>query len=104
MRNETVYLQHILEAINQIEQYVEDKTSDDFRQTRLLQDGVVRRLEIIGEAARYLPDSLHQAYPEVPWRQMVGMRNRMIHEYFNVDLTVVWEVTQNDISTLKEKN
>ena len=102
-KDDTVYLRHILDAIEQIRDYLKDVSAKQFLQERLLQDGVVRRLEIIGEASRNLSDELRQKHPEVPWGQIIGLRNRITHAYFDVDLHIVWEIVQNDLSPLKQQ-
>ncbi len=102
IRDDTVYLRDILDAIAQIGTYLQGISSDEFLQTRLLQDGVVRQLEIIGEASRNVSEGLRQSHPEVPWRQIIGLRNRIIHTYHRVNLPIVWEVVQNDLPALKE--
>ena len=102
-KDESVYLRHILDAFVQIEFYMDDVSHEEFLQNRLLQDGVIRQLEVMGEAARNLSDDLRNEYPQIPWRQMIGLRNRMAHAYFNVDLQIVWEIVRGDIPDPKEK-
>lgn len=102
-KSDTVYLQHILEAIKQIEVYTSNVSYEEFLQERLLQDGVVRQLEIIGEASRNLSSDFRDQQPEIPWRQIIGLRNRVIHAYFELNLTIIWEVVQNDLPSLKQK-
>jgi len=102
-RNEIVYLRHILDAIEQIEKYLRGVSVERFLRTRLLQDGVVRQLEIVGEASRNLSPEFRQSYSTVPWDQIIGLRNRMIHAYFNVDPQIVWEITQGDLPALKRQ-
>jgi uncharacterized protein with HEPN domain len=70
---------------------------------RLIQDGVVRQLEIIGEASRNLSSEFREQQAEIPWRQIIGLRNRVIHAYFEINLTIIWEVIQNDLPSLKKK-
>ena len=103
MKDNTVYLRHILDAIEQIEDYLKGISEDQFVQTRLLQDGVVRQLEIIGEASRNLSEQFRKKHPEVPWNQIISMRNRITHGYINVNFRIVWEITQNDLPPLKEQ-
>ena len=102
-KDETVFLEDILAAIRRIEKYLNGVSHQHFLQNDLLQDGVVRRLEIIGEASRNFSDDFHQRYSHVPWRQIVSLRNRMIHAYFNVNLQIVWEIVQNDLPILKQQ-
>ena len=101
------YLGHIAEAIARATSYVEQLQGiEAFRQNPLVQDGVVRNIEIIGEAANHIarmaPDFIAQ-HPELPWREMRNMRNIIIHAYFNVDLTIVWGTVQKDLPPLKQQ-
>jgi len=103
MKNDAVYLHHILDAINRIEQYLAGVSYDRFLQDILLQDGVVRQMEIIGEAARNVSKDLQNAHPELPWGKMIGVRNILIHAYFRVDLFIVWDTAQSDLPRLKQQ-
>lgn len=80
--------------------YVAGKSWEDFRADRQCQDAVVRRLEVLGEAARRVSEAARASLPRLPWRQVVGMRNRMVHEYDRVDLAVVWETVARDLPPL----
>lgn len=104
MKDDKIYLRHILDAIGRIESYLDSVEKDEFLgESGLVQDGVVRQLEIIGEAARGLSEGLKKSHPEVPWKEIVGMRNKIIHEYFSVDWLEVWNTSQKDLPVLKEK-
>jgi uncharacterized protein with HEPN domain len=103
MKDDLVYLRHILDAIALVERYVSDVSWEDFQESQLVQDGVVRQLGIIGEAARRVSTSVQQAHPEIPWSDMVGMRSILIHDYFEVDEREVWKTVQDDLPTLKER-
>jgi len=98
-----IFLRHILESIEWIEKDMRDLSEDGFLKNVPIQDAVVRRLEIIGEAIRNLPDDIKQMHPEVPWQDIMDMRNKLIHKYFGVDLNLVWGVIKNDIPSLKEQ-
>lgn len=90
-----------MDAITQIEGYTAGVSREDFFRNRLLQDAVVRQVEIIGEAARQVSEELQARYPQVLWREIIGMRNRIVHAYFDLDLEAVWDTVQEDLPQLK---
>ncbi len=103
MKTDFVYLRHILDAVNQIEKYVQGINFEAFMATNLVQDGVIRQLEVIGEATKNLSDELRSANPEIMWKDMAGMRDKLIHQYFGVDLAAVWDSVEQDLPSLKAK-
>lgn len=98
-----VLLLHIAESIRWVENDVKELSKVGFLKNVPIQDAVIRRIEIIGEAVRNLPVDIKQAYPETPWLDIADMRNKLIHEYFDVDLDLVWEVIKRDIPELKKQ-
>mgnify|MGYP001247187136 CR=1 FL=1 len=100
MKDVSAYLKHIREAIVKIEKYTEGGQKT-FLEDTMIQDSVIRNLEIIGEAARNLPADLRKSYPEVPWRSITGMRNVLIHEYFGVDPGIIWQTITGDLPQLR---
>ena len=102
-KDDAVYLHHILDAIERIAGYVQGVSAKQFLENALIQDGVVHQLEIAGEASRNLSNEVRQKYSGVPWSQIIGLRNRIIHVYFNVNLRIVWEIVQNDLPLLKQQ-
>lgn len=96
-----VFLKHIVECIDLIEKYSKDITKKDFKGNTELQDAIMRRLEIIGEAARNLPDGFKGDYSEIQWRQIIAARNILVHFYFGVDLNTIWNIIKNDLPKLK---
>ncbi len=102
MKDDSVYLDHILAAISKIEGFTLDITQQDFENSVLIQDAVIRNFEIIGEATKKISKEFTQSHPDVPWQDMAGMRDKLIHDYIDVDLDVVWKAIETDLPLLKE--
>jgi len=101
-RDVRLFLTDIHGAIEKIERYSKGLTLEEFWENELVADAVVRNLEIIGEAARHVPDEFRARFPEADWRRVVGFRNVVIHEYFDVDLDIVWVVITRHMPKLKK--
>jgi uncharacterized protein with HEPN domain len=91
------------ESIRNMAQYTNGMGFQDFLKDIRTRDAVVRNLEVMGEAAMRIPDDIRERYPEIPWAQIVGLRNRLIHGYFLVDYGIVWEIVQNGLSPLRRR-
>ena len=98
-----VFLKHILESIDWVEKDTKGMAKEDFLKNVPMQDAVVRRIEIIGEAIRNLPSGIKKENKDVAWQDITDMRNKIIHEYFGVDLELVWEVVKKDVPALKNQ-
>lgn len=100
MNGDRSYLLHIRDAIGSIREYT-DGGREDFFMRKMVQDAVIRNLEIIGEASKQLSDGAKAQQPEVPWKEVAGMRDVLIHHYFGVDLSAVWEVVEQHLEPLR---
>lgn len=96
------YLEDISEAISDIRSFTYEISYEDFFSDKKTVNAVIRSLEIIGEAASKIPKDIRMKYPGVPWEEITGMRNRLIHEYFGVDLDIVWQTVQDDLDQLED--
>lgn len=96
-------LKHILDAANEIEQFLVNKTEKQFRDDRLLLLGVQKLIEIVGEAANQLSDPLKQEHPHIKWRSAISTRNRLSHGYFDIDASVIWSTATQDVPEFAEQ-
>jgi uncharacterized protein with HEPN domain len=100
-RDFRLYLDDILEAIHQIRTYLADQNEEAFTKDRKTQDAVIRNLAIISKAAGNLSEQIQKGEPEIDWRKIIGLRNILIHEYFGINLPIVWDVVQNKLGPLE---
>ncbi len=102
MKTDIAYIEHILLCIKKIEEYTKELDRNGFSENELIQDAVIRNVEIIGEATKKISTDLKSQYREIPWKEMSGMRDKLIHDYFGVDVDVVWKTVKEDIPFLKD--
>ena len=101
MKDDRAYIDHILISIGKILNFCHNISKAEFDNNVMLQDAVIRNIEIIGEATKRISPAMKNEYPDIPWREMAGMRDKLIHDYLGVDIDVIWETVKNDIPQLK---
>ena len=94
------YLNDILENISDIKEFTSGMTRESYSSDKKTVKAVVRSLEVIGEAANKIPQNIRDSYPEIPWMEIIAMRNRLIHEYFGIDLDIIWQTIKEDLEPL----
>lgn len=102
-RDPLVLLEDIRLAIKKIRRYTSQLNHDAFLGNELVIDGDARNLEIIGEAARQLPEEFRRVHTHIPWTQIAGLRNRIVHDYFGLDLEIIWQIIQHDLPELEKQ-
>ena len=93
-------IQDILDAIAKIQRYMAGVSFDTFENDEEIMDAVIHNLTVIGEAANHMPDDIRRLHPEIPWRQMIDLRNFTVHAYWNLRPSIIWDTTQNDLPPL----
>jgi len=93
----------VLECIELIEEYLKDVAEEEFMRSTKLQDAIIRRIEMIGEAVKNIPKTITENYLEIQWKRIAGMRDILVHDYLGIDLNTTWQVAQNEIPQLKHK-
>lgn len=96
-------INHIVDAATQIGEYIGNVNEAEFRQNRIIQDAVIRQLEVIGEACSKLDQHFHESHPKIPWKYIIGMRNKLAHEYWDVDVSIVWQAATKETPELKKQ-
>lgn len=101
MKNDKAYIEHIFLCISKIYEYTKGVDKESFIKDEMIQDAVIRNIEIIGEATKKISDNLKSTYFEIPWKEMAGMRDKLIHDYMGVDTDVVWQTVKSDLPELE---
>jgi len=96
MRDDLVYVMHIRDSLREVRQFIADESYESFLQNRMMQNAVMRSFEVVGEAARCVSPEFREAHPGVPWRLLGDFRNKLIHDYFSLDLNVIWKTATED--------
>lgn len=102
-RDDSVFLGDIIECIEMIERYIQNSSEKEFEDNSEKQDAVIRRIEIIGEAVKNISKKTRDKHPSIPWKEIAGMRDVVIHQYFGVTISLVWRVATSDLMLLKDK-
>ena len=101
-RDYSLFIDDILEAIEKVERYITGRTYEDFSGNEMAVDAVIRNFEVIGEAAKNIPEEIKKKYPDVEWKEMIGFRNVLIHEYSGIEIESVWDTLRKNIPELKK--
>ena len=102
-RDLIIYITDIIESIEKIEGYKKGLSKTEFYKNEQIQDAIMRRLEIIGEATKNIPDDFRKKYPKVEWKKIAGLRDILIHTYFSINLKLIWKVLKNEIKKVKKE-
>ena len=103
IKSDLAYVDHILDCIRKINEYSKGLSLKEFKKNELVQDAIIRNIEIIGEASKKITPETKQTYYNVPWKEIAGMRDKLIHAYFGVNLPLVWETVKKDLPQLKKQ-
>jgi len=101
-RSSRIFLEDIIQSADKIRRYTKGLEYDDFVRNEMVTDAVLRNIEIIGEAAGNIPDDIRSRYSHIPWRRIVGLRNIVIHAYFNVDLNIIWQIVTVNLPEIRD--
>ncbi len=99
-KDNSIYVEHMLDAILRIDEYVESK--ELFYDSHLVQDAVIRNLQVMAESSQRLPENIKNNYPDIPWKNISGFRNILVHDYLGVDLDMIWSVVEQELPTLEK--
>ena len=102
-KSSTVYLHHILDCISRIRSFTADVDEQAFLKNFLIQDAVIRNFEVIGEAVKKVDSAIRRKYPDIPWKNIAGMRDKLIHDYMGVDVQAVWGVVEDILPNFEQQ-
>jgi len=101
IKDDLLYIDHILDCIRKINSYINGLSLKEFRTNEMIQDAIIRNIEVLGEASKKISHDTKETYPNIPWKEISGMRDKLIHDYLGVDVDVVWKTVKEDIPVLK---
>jgi len=96
-RSYILYLEDMLDSMKRIQTYIEGLDYEEFHKNSLVSDAVIRNFEVLGEASKNVPEEIKAKYPDIPWKEMYGLRNLVTHAYFGVDYEILWEIAKNHL-------
>jgi uncharacterized protein with HEPN domain len=102
-KNDLAYIQHILKCIRKIRKFVKGVSKKEFSGNEMIQDAVIRNFEVIGEASKKITPEFKKVYFEIPWKEISGMRDKLIHDYLGVDVDVLWKTIETDLPPLQKE-
>lgn len=100
-KNDLAYIDHILDCIRKVQRFSRGLDLKKFSENELVQDAIIRNIEVIGEASKKISTDAKKTYPEIPWKEITGMRDKLIHDYLGVDTQVIWKTIKKDIPELR---
>jgi uncharacterized protein with HEPN domain len=103
MPRDRAFIEHILDSITAIETFIQGVNKEKFLKERMIRGAVVREIEVMGEAAKNISRETRKKYPDIPWKKMTGMRDKLIHHYFGLDFNVIWDTIREEIPKLKKQ-
>ena len=102
IKDDLAYIDHILDCIRKIKEFSSGLTFNEFKTNELVQDAIIRNIEIIGEASKKVSSNTKQTWYKIPWKEVSGMRDKLIHDYMGIDVKVVWQTIKEDIPSLEK--
>jgi uncharacterized protein with HEPN domain len=103
MKEPIIFVEHVLDNIQDIDNFTKDVSQEDFLKNKEKQNAIIRSLEVIGEAVKNIPKNIQVKYNQVPWKEIAGTRDKISHHYFGVDLELIWKIIQENLPNLKKQ-
>ena len=103
IKNDNIYIEHIIDSLNKVLVYIKDLSLEEFESKTMVQDACIRQFEIVGEATKRITEELKEKNPDIPWKDMAGMRDKLIHDYIDIDIAIVFKTAKEDAVDLLKK-